>query len=214
MHAVALRTPPLPLLVRPETFDGFAWCESRTLGWRAPAPVIVNAFEDTLPLRMAFVFEAPFAPLPAEYAWLHTGRDQAAAVGLDDTALALAPYALDDATDLLWAHRRPPAEVFSLVADNLNAVFWALHDWSHFHNHGDFTDRVSTELQCDAAALVWLYLNRNALVIDAPTWERYRQAALDNHLKLRALEPDSPCGPPRCLEDPAWLKALADAMAM
>ncbi len=200
MTTLHLATPPLPRLVPAETFDGFSWCPSTSLEWRRPHErVVLNALDDKLPLRMAFVFRSPWDALPAEHAWLHTGRDQALAVGLDDAALALAPYALDDATDRLWEHRRTPGEVFWLAADNINAVYWALHDWSHFHNHGSFTDRPATELQCDAAALVWLWLNRAAIGLPDAHWESLRAAALDNHLQLRAMEPDTRCPAPEVL---------------
>ena len=213
MKAVLLATPPLPRIVPAETFDAFSWCPSTALEWRRPKDdVVLNALDDDLPLRMAFVFRAPWDKLPAERAWLHTGRDQADAVGLGDDDLALAPYALDDATDLLWEHRRTPGEVFWLAADNVNAVYWALHDWSHFHNHGSFTDRPATELQCDAAALVWLWRNRDAVGLPDAHWEALRAAALDNHLELRAKEPDTRAPPPAVLADPRSLWALADAL--
>lgn len=209
MRAVDLRTPPLPLLVPPETFDAFGWCTSDVLPWRTPGlELVLNPFVDTLPLRMAFVFVREFPSLPREYAWLHTGRDQAAALGLGD-AFALAPYALDDATDQLWEAQTPPRTVFSLACDNLNALYWALHDWSHFHNHGAFTDRPSTELQCDAAALVWLWINRAVLPLPDAVWDDYRRAALDNHRALRAVEAGSRCPAPTLLEDAEALKALA-----
>jgi hypothetical protein len=53
-----------------------------------------------------------------------------------------------------------------LAADNLNALFWGLHDWAHFHNHGPFDERAWTELQCDAAALAWVRGNRAVIGID------------------------------------------------
>ncbi len=209
MRSLDLHTPPLPLVVPAETFDDFGWCPSDVLPWRTPGPgLLLNPFVDTLPLRMAFVFVRDFPSLPREYAWLHTGRDQAAALGLGE-AFALAPYALDDATDLLWEARTPPRSVLSLACDNLNALYWALHDWSHFHNHGPFSDRPSTELQCDVAALVWLWLNRDILPLPAPIWNDYRQAALANHRALREADPDTRCPPPTLLEDSAALRALA-----
>ena len=210
MKAVLLATPPLPRIVPAETFDAFNWCPSTALEWRRPKDdVVLNALDDKLPLRMAFVFRAPWDALPAERAWLHTGRDQALAVGLGDDDLALAPYALDDATDLLWAHRRAPGDVFWLAADNVNAVYWALHDWSHFHNHGSFTDRPATELQCDAAALVWLWLNRAAIGLPDAHWDALREGALENHHALRATEPDTRCPAPAVLADAGRLWELA-----
>jgi len=210
MRALQLQTPPLPLLVSAETFDDFGWCPSDVLPWQTPGSgLVLNPFVDTLPLRMAFVFVREFPALPREYAWLHTGRDQATALGLGD-AFALAPYALDDATDLLWEAKAPPRTVFSLACDNLNALYWALHDWSHFHNHGPFTDRPSTELQCDVAALAWLWINRDALPLPPAVWDDYRRAALDNHLVLRASEPGTRCPAPTLLADAEALQRLAD----
>ncbi len=211
MRTVHLATPPLPLLVGAETFDDFSWCESAALEWRTPAEgIVLNALDDELPLRMAFIFRAPWSVLPAERAWLHTGRDQARALGLDDTVECLAPYAIDDATDLLWEHRRPPARTFWLATDNVNALYWALHDWAHYHNHGPFTDRPATELQCDAAALAWLWINRGPVGLPDAHWELLREGAYDNHLRLRAKEPDTRCPAPAVLASPARLRALAD----
>lgn len=212
MRTVLLETPPLPLLVPAETFDGFGWCPSAALEWRAPGDAIaLNAMDDALPLGMAFVFRAPFAPLPAELARLHTGRAQALALGLTDET-CLAPYALDDATDELYAHRRPPHETFWLATDNANALYWALHDWSHFHNHGSFDDRPSTELQCDVAALCWLWRNRAAIPLPEDHWERLRAAAAENHHRLRALTPDTRCPERSALDDGAALKRLAESL--
>lgn len=208
----ALLTPPLPLLVRPETFDAFGWCASTTLGWRCPTPEPArNAFADQLPLGMAFVMRAAWDALPTEYAWLHLGRANARAIGVTDER-CLAPYAIDDATDLLYEHRRAPTEAMWLAADNTNAVYWALHDWSHFHNHGPFDDRPSTELQCDLAALAWMWLNRDALSLPEAHWESYRAAALENHLKLRAERPGHRCPEPELLRDAKGLVALAESL--
>jgi hypothetical protein len=88
---------------------------------------------------------------------------------------ALAPYAIDDATDVLFEKRLRPRDVLWLAADNLNALFWGLHDWAHFHNHGPFERRAENELQCDAAALAWTWRNRGAVGIDEHRWERLRQ---------------------------------------
>lgn len=213
MRAADLLTPPLPLLVPPETFDGFGWARGTTLSWRCPldAPTL-NPLDDQLPLGMAFVLRAPWEAVPTELAWLHTGRAHAATLGLSADDRALAPYAIDDATDLLFAERRPPAETFWLAADNANALYWALHDWSHFHNHGDFTDRPSTELQCDAAALAWLWINRHAIGLPDAHWDDFRRAALANHLALREATPDSRCPAPTALSDGAELRRLAERL--
>ncbi len=209
MRTTELLTPPLPLLVPAETFDGLNWHPSTTLTWRcATESLALNALDDQMPLGLAFVLRVPWPALPTELAWLHTGRAHAAALGITDE-LALAPYAIDDATDLLYAERRPPTETFWLSADNANGLYWALHDWSHFHNHGEFTDRPSTELQCDAAALVWLWINRAAIGLPDAHWEVLRRGALANHMALRDATPDTRCPPPRVLEDAAALQALA-----
>lgn len=213
MRASTLVTPPLPCIAPPGTFDAFGWCASDALEWRCPreAPTH-NALDDALPLGMAFVFRAPFDALPAERAWLHIGRAHAAAIGITEDANCLAPWALDDATDTLFAHRRPPGAVFWLAADNVNALYWALHDWSHFHNHGSFDDRPSTEYQCDVAALAWLWLNRDAVSIRRPYWDALRASALENHLRLRDERPGSACPAPALLEDGEALRALAEAL--
>jgi hypothetical protein len=212
MRAAELHTPALPLLVPAETFDAFGWHRSTTLTWRCPteAPAL-NALDDQLPLGMAFVLRAPWAAIPSELAWLHTGRAHAATMGLTDER-ALAPYAIDDATDLLYAERRPPAETFWLAADNVNALYWALHDWSHFHNHGEFADRPSTELQCDAAALAWLWINRGAVGLPDAHWEALRRGALANHRALRDATAHTRCPPPAVLEDARALRELAEGL--
>ncbi len=50
-----------------------------------------------------------------------------------------------------------------LATGSIAGLFWGLHDWAHFHNHGPFEERAWTELQCDVSALVWLEVNREAL---------------------------------------------------
>ena len=103
---------------------------------------------------MVFVLHGRSDFLPRELARLH-----AFGLGLADEE-ALAPWGIDDATDGLYAHRVRPRDALWLAADNLNALFWGLHDWAHFHNHGPFEQRAWTELQCDASALAWLWKNR------------------------------------------------------
>lgn len=92
----------------------------------------------------------------------------------------LAPWAIDDATDLLYETRTPPKSALFLVTTSLSALFWGLHDWAHFHSHGPFEEgeRAATELQCDATALVWLRLNAERVGLDEATWERTREATL------------------------------------
>jgi hypothetical protein len=120
---------------------------------------------------MTFVMREPREFLPSELARLH-----AFGLGLDDE-LALSPWAIDDATDGLYAHAVRPHDCFWLAADNINALFWGLHDWAHFHNHGPFEQRAWTELQCDLAALAWLWENRREAGIGGAVWERLRSEA-------------------------------------
>ncbi len=179
--AKTLETPALPLVVPARIFDAFAWCASDTLEWRRPARswATNTPLDGSDPARMVFVFHDPkgSAYLPMELARLH-----AFGLGLTNE-WALAPYAIDNATDELYAHRERPRDVLWLAADNLNALFWGLHDWAHFHNHGTFDEnapgeRSWTELQCDASALAWMWRNRATLEISSETWERARLEAL------------------------------------
>ena len=78
----------------------------------------------------------------------------------------------------LYAHRVRPRDALWLAADNLNALFWGLHDWAHFHNHGPFEQRAWTELQCDASALAWLWKNRARSASRSDAWERVRDEAV------------------------------------
>jgi len=185
-----LATPPLPCCVPEGIFDDFGWCASDTLEWSRPRarPFDLDTpLDGTDPARMVFVFhrEALAAPergvdvLPRELAKLH-----AFGMGLDDDDWALAPYAIDDATDELWARRMRPRDVLWLAADNMNALFWGLHDWSHFHNHGRFDvgERAWTELQCDQAALFWMWINREAIGLDEPAWLRMHAVVIQGAL--------------------------------
>jgi hypothetical protein len=163
---VVLATPPVPPLVPASlgVFDDFAWSESTTLAWRTLAPVDRLDREEPLtrtnPGGMVFLFLDKCAFLPSELARLHVPQllraDEA------DRAV-LAPYAIDDATDLLHERRVPARSVLALATASLAGLFWGLHDWAHFHHHGPFEQRAWTELQCDAAALSWLHVNRALL---------------------------------------------------
>jgi hypothetical protein len=159
---MSLRTPPVARIVPERVFDAFGWCESTVLDWRSPVAGFDAAtpVDGSDPARMVFVFKQDVDFLPRELARLH-----AFGLGLEDE-WALAPWAIDDATDELYARRVRPADVFWLAADNLNALFWGLHDWAHFHNHGPFVERAYNELQCDAAALAWLAMNRDRVPVD------------------------------------------------
>ena len=175
-----LATPPIACIVPhgpdapgPPVFDAFAWCDSDWIEWRSPVGG-ASRWDETTPLdgsdprRMVFVFRGPCEFLPRELARLH-----AFGLGLTEEE-ALAPWGIDVATDELYAHRVRPRDVLWLAADNLNALFWGLHDWAHFHNHGPFEQRAWTELQCDASALAWLWINREAVGLAAGVWERLR----------------------------------------
>ena len=171
-RVVRLATPPVARLVPDGVFDAFGWCDSDELEWRAPAGSWDEAtpVDGSDPERMVFVTRPGAAPfLPRELACLH-----AFGLGLTDEE-ALAPWAIDDATDELFAHRIRPRDALWLAADNLNALFWGLHDWAHFHNHGPFEQRAWTEVQCDATALAWLWANRGRVPLAVATWERARR---------------------------------------
>lgn len=92
---------------------------------------------------------------------------------------ALAPYAIDNATDDLFRTRTSPTSLMWLAADNLNALVWGLHDWAHFHNHGPFEERAFTELQCDASALYWIRLNRETIGLNGPTLARVEKEMIE-----------------------------------
>jgi hypothetical protein len=172
-----LETPPLPRLAPDGVFDAFGWCASDRLGWGRPAARPLDVEADVTsdnPPGMVFVMrrETPF--LPRELAELH-----APGMGLEG-AWALAPWGIDEATDALYAHRATPGEHLWLAASSVASLFWGLHDWAHFHNHGPFERRAWTELQCDVSALAWLEVNRAVLAeagVTAPVRERVRREA-------------------------------------
>jgi hypothetical protein len=177
-ESLRLATPPIARIVPDGVFDAYGWCASDALEWRRPAAGrfawdASAAIAATNPARMVFVMHAPCTFLPQERAALH-----AFGLGLEDE-LCLAPYAIDDATDELHARGVRPRDVMWLAADSLDGLVWGLHDWAHFHNHGPFVERAWTELQCDAAALGWLWVNRAVIGIDAATWERARSEVCD-----------------------------------
>ena len=163
-------TPPTPCVVPDGVFDAFGWSESDWLEWRRPDQPVdwETPVDGSDPARMVFVLREPCSFLPTELARLH-----AFGLGLDSER-ALAPYAIDDATDELHARRVRPRSLLWLAADNLNAIYWGLHDWAHFHNHGPFEQRAWTELQCDVSALHWLTLNQQAIAIPAAVLARLR----------------------------------------
>ena len=209
-RVVHLRTPPLPLVVPAHVFDAYGWCASDALEWRRPLDRwdAASARDGSDPARMVFVMREPCDHLPRELARLH-----AFGLGLDDEQ-ALAPWAIDDATDVLYERRTRPGDLFWLAADNLNALFWGLHDWAHFHNHGPFEERAWTELQCDASALAWLWMNRDQLPLPERAWEQLRRQASVLSAARFAGEglPNAPSDEllagdrvRRMLGEPAWL---------
>lgn len=157
----------MPLVVDASVFDAWSWCESDVLEWRMPRGGLAEGrIDGSNPPGLAFVMYEECTFLPRELARLHVPYEDLR----DD--LALAPYAIDDATDLLYEHRRRPREVFWLAATSVPALVWGLHDWVHFHNHGPFDDPAATELQCDLVALSWLRINRQRLGLDPRTIDR------------------------------------------
>jgi len=159
----------MPRVVADDVFDAWAWCESDVVVWQRSSDFICvgslrgsgdarlhQAIDGSNPPGLVFVVhDAPRASfLPRELARLHTS-----AHGFDAEE-ALAPWAIDDATDLFYEHRTRPRDALYIAADTLAALTWGLHDWVHFHNHGPFDDPPSTELQCDLVAMEWLRLNQ------------------------------------------------------
>jgi hypothetical protein len=171
-----LATPPTACLAPPRVFDAFGWCASDELEWRRPAA----RWDDSTPIdgsdpaRMVFVMHSHLGASERSFLPRELARVHALGLGLDDED-ALAPWAIDEATDGLHARRMRPRDVFWLAADNLNALFWGLHDWAHFHNHGPFAQVAWTELQCDATALAWLWANRDRVPVGRASWERVRR---------------------------------------
>ena len=165
---VVLETPTPPCVVPGGVFDDFAWCHSDRLEWRRPRDTWDGAtrLDGADPARMAFVLRRASELVPTELARVH-----AFGLGLGEER-ALAPWAIDDATDAFHRARVRPGELLWLAADNLNALFWGLHDWAHFHNHGPFDERAWTELQCDATALAWLTLNRERVPVTREDLDR------------------------------------------
>jgi hypothetical protein len=168
---IVLSTPPVARIVPDDVFDAFGWCESDTLEWRRPSSRWDTRARITSknPARMAFVMHQTCEFLPRELAKLHV-RD----LGLEEQ-WALAPWAIDAATDDLFEHRARPRDIFWLAAESVEGLVWGLHDWAHFHSHGPFDARAWTELQCDATALAWLWINRGDIGIDEDDWDRVRR---------------------------------------
>jgi hypothetical protein len=163
-----LIVPPFPLQVRAEVFDGFGWCSSTTLRLSLPARrhelqwKALDRINFDNPAGMYFVrTHGARCELPEEDASGHSAHWALAGRRI------LAPWAIDDATDALYAQRIVPRLELELWANDVAGVYWGLHDWVHFHNHGAFDDRPATELQCDLTALDWIHRNRQLLSLDA-----------------------------------------------
>lgn len=158
---------------------------------------------------MAFVFRSPSGVrgVPAELARLHVGR----AYGLNDER-CIAPYAIDDATDELFSQRIEPHSALWLATNNLDGLFWGLHDWAHFHSHGSFEERTANELQCDLSALCWLWLNRQSAGVSRERFARLRMEVLEAHQRRCAADPPRVAIDDRPLREDATLCALAQSL--
>ena len=171
-RTVTLRTPPVPRIVPDGVFDAFGWCASDELEWALPGGGSLDVETRVTaanPPGMVFVLRGDGAPfLPRELARLHVPG-----MGLKEE-WALAPWGIDDATDLLHENRARPRDHLWLATGSLAGLYWGLHDWAHFHNHGPFEQRGWTELQCDAAALAWAWGNRETIGLTDAVWERVR----------------------------------------
>ena len=175
-------------VVDAHAFDAWSWCESDVIEWKCAGDLALgrSAITGANPPDLAFVMYEECTFLPRELARLHVRGYH-----LHDE-LALAPYAIDDATDLLYEHRKRPRDVFWLAASTLEALVWGLHDWVHFHNHGPFDDPATTELQCDLVALAWLRLNRERIGLTRAIVDRVaRDLATLSEKRFDGREP--PC---------------------
>jgi hypothetical protein len=169
MHATntiatrSLSVSPLECVVDDSVFDAWSWCASDTLEWRLPdRPArpfdLERPIEGDNPPGLVFVLRDGTRDLEDDFLPTELARLHAVGYGLGDER-ALAPWAIDDATDRFHARRVRPRDVLWLAADSLAALVWGLHDWAHFHNHGPFDQPAMTELQCDLVALAWLRAN-------------------------------------------------------
>src|SRR5438552_16816677 len=99
-------------VVHERVFDAWSWCESDVVEWKTPRGARIEtsgSIDSDNPPDLVFVMHTSHAAgdlLPRELARLHArGFDLA-----DEDALA--PWAIDDATDLLYEHRVRPRDVF------------------------------------------------------------------------------------------------------
>lgn len=178
VRRLVLSVPPIPCIVHASVFDAFGWCASDELVWvnrdhEGPGELTLPTSDN--PPGLGFVLEKPEIDfLPTELAALHLSG-----VALEEGARMLAPWAIDDATDLLYETRTTPKRAFYLATTSLAALYWGLHDWAHFHAHGPFEERAATELQCDATALTWLELNRDRLGLGREALDGLRRTVID-----------------------------------
>lgn len=205
-----LRVPAMPCVIEGGVFDAWSWCASDTLAWwrLGDEPLEADVSLDTTnPSDLVFLMHDPSqAPmLPREQAKLH-----ARGFGLDDDAWALAPYAIDDATDLLHEHRVRPRDALTLLAPSLPALVWGLHDWAHFHNHGPFDDPPLTELGCDLLALHWLRVNQSELALpDAVLVRIALELAAVTRRRFADAGREMPCDPEAVFAAPYPGEAVA-----
>ena len=174
-----LETPPIPQLVPADIFDAFGWCRSTSLLWISSGSLDVTTPVTTdNPPGMVFLLDAECTFLPRELAYLHVPA--LIAPPERDTTWALAPYAIDDATDRLFEHGAAPKSLLELATGSLAGLFWGLHDWAHFHNHGPFEEhqRALNELQCDVAALAWIHHNSAQIRLNPAVWNGLRRDVL------------------------------------
>jgi len=165
-------------MVHTSVFDAFGWHASTVVEWCSASGIGEPSLPTSAnPPGLGFVLrgeKGAFAFLPREGCALHLPR-----LPLPQDADMLAPWAIDDATDLLYEHRVAPHDALFLATTSLAALYWGLHDWAHFHSHGPFEQIAATELQCDVSALVWLTLNRDVLGLDDTHLEALRCSALE-----------------------------------
>jgi hypothetical protein len=176
--SVICEVPPIACVTPAPVWDAFAWHPSTTLRVRLPKGELSGTRPSAQnPADLHFVFIGPDLGLPKELARLHTPNLA------NESEYVLAPYAIDDATDVLHAEHAEPKATFEAAVTSAAALFWALHDWSHFHNHGPFIERAWTELQCDQAALYWTLHNRSLFALET-AWLR----ALITEAEARSVE--------------------------
>lgn len=198
MRLVSLACPPLPVVAQlAGAFDAWGWCASDEVDWRLPNDVTQidttaehSRVDGDNPPELLFVVRRSSTEggasidLPQELARLHLRG-----YGFEEET-ALAPWAIDDATDGFFAARSRPRDTLWLAAPTLRALVWGLHDWVHFHNHGPFDDPARTELQCDLVALAWLRLNQRRIGIDDATVAGVTRDLVA--LSRRRFSPDPP----------------------